>query len=106
MPYNLTTYPNILQHQSENEAEKALLRYLPLISSNCAPELQPFLCSIHAPQCLKDGQVVLPCKSLCERVTNACQSSMATLQFEWPAQLSCEDLPTEGNCFSIEIEGL
>ncbi|KAI8486579.1 hypothetical protein Bbelb_358140 [Branchiostoma belcheri] len=46
LQYNLTTYPNILGHRSQEEARVQLYKFAPLLNVRCSPELKYFLCNV------------------------------------------------------------
>ena len=98
MGYNKIRVPNSLGHKSVSAAELAMHEFFPLLKVGCSPQLQPFLCSIHFPQC-HETELVLPCRSLCEQARSGCDSIMNRFGFKWPETLGCEKLPETGNCF-------
>ena len=58
--WNMTGFPNFAGHKIQADAGEQLKTWLPLVETNCAPELQLFLCVIHAPMCLDMPPNMLP----------------------------------------------
>ena len=52
LPYNHTTFPNLLGHQDQTEAMEEITTYSPLVKVNCSEDLRLFLCSMFAPPCV------------------------------------------------------
>lgn len=104
LPYNLTRFPNILGHQSEFIANRALQLFSPLVKqANCSKHAEFFLCSFYLPICLpgmEEENVIRPCRSLCERIKADCS---AVTKY-WPSFVKCEELPQfkDGVCIQPE----
>ncbi|VDN34130.1 unnamed protein product, partial [Cylicostephanus goldi] len=61
--------PNLLEHETINEAIHQSSDWKSLLQLNCHPDTQLFLCSLFAPICLPTmDKEILPCRSLCEAV--------------------------------------
>lgn len=94
MPYNVTLFPNILQHRTLEEAIREMEVFSPLIRVACSDDLEVFLCSVYAPFCRKElNEYLYPCKSLCETAKNGCIDLMKKFGFRWPEYLSCDIFP-------------
>ena len=94
MKYNVTHMPNILKNDNQVHAQMELVTYLPLVNIQCSPELELFLCSVYIPYCTeKVRQPIMACRTLCERVYDACFPTMDKFGFEWPANLNCSQFP-------------
>uniref|UniRef100_A0A3Q3IVW1 FZ domain-containing protein n=1 Tax=Monopterus albus TaxID=43700 RepID=A0A3Q3IVW1_MONAL len=52
LPYNETVLPNMLGHNTQDDAGLEIHQFYPLIEEECSPHLKPFLCSVYTP----DGQ--------------------------------------------------
>lgn len=89
LPYNLTVMPNILGHQTQDNAGLEVHQFFPLVKVQCSPELKPFLCSIYAPECA-DGNARAPCRRVCERARAGCEPLMNKFGFIWPESLNCD----------------
>ncbi|XP_046907304.1 uncharacterized protein LOC124488630 [Hypomesus transpacificus] len=98
LSYNQTTMPNTLGHKSQSEVTVQIAALEPLVKSVCSAELRFFLCSVHTPQCV-EGVAQRPCRSLCERVRQQCQSLLEKPGMSWPHQLTCDSFP-EKSCIS------
>ncbi|XP_013134496.1 PREDICTED: frizzled-2-like [Papilio polytes] len=52
--YNLTSFPNALDHDTQEEAGLEVHQYWPLVEIKCSPDLKFFLCSVYTPICIED----------------------------------------------------
>ncbi len=97
LPYSQVSYPNSLNHQTQDEAGIEIHQFYPLVKVKCSSSLLLFLCVIYAPPCQNDPATnpLLPCKSLCEKAKTGCAPLMNKFGFEWPDALSCEKFPDE-----------
>lgn len=95
LKYSETKMPNWVKMTSQEEAAKRMIDYNSLLNINCSHYLKLFLCSIYFPMCtpVLDKSALKPCKPLCLHVRNQCEPIMRRFQFNWPAELSCEELP-------------
>ena len=100
MKYNLTRLPNHIGYTDQTAirlfTEQKNLKNL--VNTKCSPDLVFFLCTTLVPICVNSNQfaappMVRPCRDLCENVYNNCIASMQTLNFKWPTNLNCSDLP-------------
>ncbi|KJH51104.1 fz domain protein [Dictyocaulus viviparus] len=98
VPYNTTVYPNLLNHQSQDDAEIAINQYHPLVKVKCSGDIKLFLCTVYAPICTPLEEPIRPCRDLCLSAKNGCESLMIKFGFRWPEQLECKHFPTEGLC--------
>lgn len=88
--YNSTRMPNMLGHDTQQEAEQELRQYLPLIKYNCASQLRFFLCSAYFPMCTKMVEILITsCRPLCEYVRKQCLHVLSEFGIPWPAKLNC-----------------
>ncbi|KAF4527556.1 hypothetical protein B566_EDAN016192 [Ephemera danica] len=95
--YNLTSMPNELNHDTQEEAGLEVHQFWPLVEIKCSPDLLFFLCSMYSPICIEDYHKPLPaCRSVCERARNGCAPLMQQYGFKWPERMSCEKLPPHG----------
>lgn len=92
--YNLTVMPNLLGHQSQDDAGLEVHQFYPLVKVQCSPLLSEFLCSVYFPQCV-NGKARAPCKWVCERARAGCEPLMNKFGFHWPTQLDCDSLKND-----------
>ncbi|KAJ8940051.1 hypothetical protein NQ314_010883 [Rhamnusium bicolor] len=85
--------PNILGHQTQEEAGLEVHQYFPLVKINCSPDLQFFLCSVFVPVCTILDHPLPPCRSLCLSAKNGCEGIMKKFGFQWPESLNCDSYP-------------
>ncbi|XP_049775984.1 frizzled-9-like [Schistocerca cancellata] len=98
--YNLTTMPNVLGHEDQIQAERALQALLPMVHYNCSRHARLFVCSVFAPLCTPQvaGAGVAACRSLCAAVQRDCGPVLASFSLPWPAALACDGFPEAGLC--------
>ncbi|ROT61709.1 hypothetical protein C7M84_020487 [Penaeus vannamei] len=99
MPYNMTIVPNLLNHNSQEEAGLQVHQFFPLVKVQCSPDLQNFLCSVYAPFCNAQGRPIPPCRRLCVSARRGCKSLMQRFGFLWPESLECSKFPEGTNCW-------
>ena len=92
--YNLTYVPNMFEHPTQTDAALHAHQFWPLVRINCSPDLKLFICATHAPVCeVNYGKPLLPCRSFCERVRDACSPVIKTHGMSWPEYLDCNKFP-------------
>ncbi|CAG9768939.1 unnamed protein product [Ceutorhynchus assimilis] len=91
--YNKTIMPNLLGHNTQEEAGLEVHQYFPLVKINCSPDLQFFLCSVFAPVCTILDHPLPPCRSLCLSAKEGCEGIMEKFGFHWPESLNCDSYP-------------
>lgn len=100
MKYNSTRLPNHIGYTDQGAirrfTEQKELKNL--VNTKCSADLMFFLCATLVPICVNNVQfayppMVRPCRNLCENVYQDCIASMRTLNFQWPTNLNCSDLP-------------
>ncbi|KAK5891714.1 hypothetical protein CesoFtcFv8_012164 [Champsocephalus esox] len=94
LPYSQTVLPNLLGHVSQEDAGLEMHQFAPLVKVSCSPHIQPFLCSVYAPECVV-GTPRPPCRTLCEHARSSCEPLMTKFGFAWPTALRCEAFTTE-----------
>lgn len=106
MDYNKMRLPNLLDHDTINEVIEQSRPWNSLVSINCHPDAQIFLCSLFAPICLESFHpVIQPCRSLCQAVKQGCEGRMAKRGFPWPEMLQCDRFPlTNGMCIRPQAD--
>ncbi|XP_041104632.1 frizzled-6-like [Polyodon spathula] len=89
MHYNMTFFPNMMEHYDQDIAAKKMEPFVPLISLSCSPEVHKFMCEAFVPACTDQNKVINPCRSLCERVHSDCGKVIDTFGVTWPPELDC-----------------
>lgn len=103
--YNMTSFPNEMNHETQDEAGLEVHQFWPLVEIKCSPDLKFFLCSMYTPICLEDYHKPLPvCRSVCERARSGCAPIMQQYSFEWPERMACEHLPLHGDPENLCME--
>ena len=102
MPYNSVQFPNLLNHQTQDEAMAVASKLLPLVNAKCSSSMEPFLCSVLAPPCNGTQKPTPPCKELCKRATKSCKDQLKKFQIMSNQAMRCKHLPKEGvsSCFN------
>lgn len=96
LPYNETHFPNLLGHETQNEANVEITSFKPLVSVNCSSDLRRFLCSVYAPICVPISgtlRLLPPCRHNCKRVKKGCIKILKQYGFKWPDALKCSKFP-------------
>lgn len=65
VPYNYTVFPNYMGQFGQRDAEQELEVYDAIVDVRCYELAALFLCSVFVPKCGQHGDVVRPCRSLC-----------------------------------------
>jgi len=93
--YNTTGFPNFAGHKVQTDAGEAIKTWIPLVDSNCAAELQLFLCIIHVPMCITENaqKLIGPCRPFCESVRRRCEPVQMKVSLKWPEFLNCQRFP-------------
>lgn len=95
--YNMTSMPNQLNHETQEEAGMEVHQFWPLVEINCSADLKFFLCSVYTPICIEEYQRPLQaCRSVCERARDGCLPLMQRYGFLWPEKMQCDKLPVHG----------
>ncbi|XP_026863750.2 frizzled-6 [Electrophorus electricus] len=92
MPYNMTFFPNMLEHYDQDIAANKMQQFMPLATLRCSPDVYLFLCQAFVPQCTEQTHVLRPCRGQCERILADCDSDMRTFDISWPPELQCHRL--------------
>jgi secreted frizzled-related protein 5 len=96
--YNSMRLPNLLDHESLNEAISESEAWISLLKLHCHPDAKLFLCSIFAPICLPNmDKHIYPCQSLCNVVQKGCEGRMKQYGFPWPEMLRCNKYPEDND---------
>ena len=110
MPWNYTLFPNLLGHESQEEANLQLEQFRQLIELKCSNAIVHFLCSIYAPLCIDDHapRVLHPCRRLCQHVREGCELPFLERAsgLLWPDHFDCEKYDNSPLCFGPSEEEL
>lgn len=93
--YTKMRLPNLLDHDTMQEASQQASSWVPLLNIKCHQDTQLFLCSLFAPLCLE--RPIYPCRSLCQKVKAGCISTMENHGFPWPSMLDCDKFPLDND---------
>ncbi|XP_076325862.1 atrial natriuretic peptide-converting enzyme-like isoform X2 [Tachypleus tridentatus] len=111
VPYSYTVLPNLLGHKSQTVATEVLSRFEPLFSVKCYLLTPLFFCSLYAPKCVGQGQLVPPCRSLCKEAIRKCNFFLGVFALSWPDGIDCENFPDSqdpqeciGNMENIQLQ--
>ncbi|KAF7650743.1 hypothetical protein LDENG_00121490 [Lucifuga dentata] len=94
LSYNQTITPNLLGHQNQKEAAIKMSFFDTLVKTVCSVDIRLFVCSVYAPRCVA-GEMQRPCRSLCQRARQGCESLMISFGVSWPEELQCNSFPEE-----------
>ncbi|MFT7816193.1 frizzled-6 isoform X1 [Arapaima gigas] len=92
MTYNMTFFPNMMEHYDQDIAASKMDPFLPLINMHCSPEVHLFLCQAFVPPCRGHSEVVWPCRAVCETVRADCNWMLQMFGVSWPHELQCDRL--------------
>ena len=109
LQYNNTIFPNMMKHESQQEAVLELHQFTPLVKVGCSSDLAYFLCSVYAPYCLVSKNLatsIPPCRSLCNSAKQGCIELMKRFGFSWPDSLRCDRFPKQGEEICVDGNGI
>ncbi|KMQ95306.1 atrial natriuretic peptide-converting enzyme [Lasius niger] len=79
LPYNISSYPNILGHRSLADVEEDVIAFRELVDAECYPLAYDFICQVLQPACQlshPEDVLQLPCRSFCREFWNGCGSRL------------------------------
>ena len=91
--YNTTIMPNLLGHETQQEAGLEVHQFFPLVKYKCSADLQFFLCSVYVPVCTILPKPIPPCRAKCLSSKSGCEGLMNKFGFQWPESLDCDKFP-------------
>lgn len=96
LPYNMTMFPNALEHLTQHYSRQRIELYSDIVAINCSADAGFFLCSYHLPICAPEfkSRPIRPCRSVCEKVMKECMATIRKYKREWPQDVVCKDLPS------------
>ncbi|XP_063531173.1 atrial natriuretic peptide-converting enzyme isoform X1 [Cydia strobilella] len=71
LPYNATTYPNLIGHQNKDALLRDLVAFRELLDAECSHLAQDFVCQMLQPRCT-DSRLVPPCRAYCRAFHAGC----------------------------------
>lgn len=92
MSYNMTFFPNLLEHYDQAIAAARMEPFVPLMNLQCSPEVNKFLCMAFVPECTEPKHIMLPCRAMCKTVYSDCKNLIDTFDIAWPPELECDRL--------------
>ncbi|KAI6175621.1 Fz domain protein [Aphelenchoides bicaudatus] len=96
--YDLMRLPNLLDHESLDEAIQQSDAWNSLLRLHCHADTKLFLCSVFAPVCVQEmDKPIYPCQSLCRAVQQGCENRMLQYGFAWPESLDCSKYPADND---------
>jgi len=96
--YVRTSFPNFMNHSSQDVAQRELSHYSGIIDSGCSSVLKMFLCTLYIPICkIGVGQRIPPCKSLCQAARSGCEPLLNSAHIRWPHSMDCDRFPDENS---------
>ncbi|XP_019647022.1 PREDICTED: uncharacterized protein LOC109487473 [Branchiostoma belcheri] len=102
LPYKQTMYPkgtgNALGHRTQEDAVRFIAQHQlqRLVESDCSPDLRLFFCSVFVPACTPTGEIVPPCRTLCQATRHSCRGVLQRENIRWPRELQCGRYPIPG----------
>lgn len=94
--YNFTTFPNALNHQTQEDAHLDMVSFSILLETRCSTHVHFLLCTQYIPMCIERYRRPLKaCRSVCERSRDECQPIWRQFDSDWPDELACDQFPDE-----------
>lgn len=96
LQYQKTKMPNSVGITNQEDSEKRMKDYYPLINIQCSHYFRFFLCTIYFPMCTDvfgGSKALLPCKQLCIYIQSRCEPYIQAFKLKWPVELNCTALP-------------
>ncbi|XP_011298034.1 uncharacterized protein [Fopius arisanus] len=93
VPYNFTVFPNYMGNFGQRDAQHELENYEAVVDVRCYELAALFLCNVFVPKCGSRGQVVRPCRSLCNEMTRRCGFFLNVFGLKMPDYLDCDYFP-------------
>lgn len=72
LPYNMTSYPNIVGHWNQSSVEESLVSFRQMVDAECYPMAREFVCRILQPECIRDEMIWI-CRDVCEDFRKSCE---------------------------------
>nr|XP_018913132.1 PREDICTED: atrial natriuretic peptide-converting enzyme isoform X1 [Bemisia tabaci] len=97
VPYNYTVFPNYIGHFNQKFAETELEMYDAIVDVRCYELAAFFLCTLFAPKCGSGGNLVRPCRNLCDETIRRCGFFLEVFGLTLPDYLDCKMFPESTN---------
>ncbi|XP_043270297.1 atrial natriuretic peptide-converting enzyme-like [Venturia canescens] len=101
LPYNVTSYPNVLGHKSLLEVEEDLIAFRELVDAECYRLAYDFICQVLQPACVPghaEAALHLPCRSFCREFWAGCGNRLPD---KIKSAIDCSNFPEyadHGSC--------
>ena len=105
LPYNCTKMPNRFDHRTQQQAALDMVRFNPLVITNCYSHLRLFLCSVYIPRYTMDPAGSPPCRSFCQAARAGCGTLLMDYGYRWPSALNCSQFPETGDSPCLNENG-
>ena len=97
MPYNLTRFPNLLNHRTQYNAIAIVEEFRAVVFlRKCSSLFRAFLCSVLAPPCDGHRKPTPPCQELCFKAVRSCRHLLTKHNITLPSAMRCWRLPKGG----------
>lgn len=94
--YNFTTFPNAMNHQTQEDAHLDMVSFSILLDTHCSTHVRFLLCTQYIPMCIENYRKPLKaCRSVCERSRDECKPIWRQFDSDWPDELACDQFPDE-----------
>lgn len=97
LPYNWTSYPNLVGHCNSTSVIESLIEFRQIIDAECYPLAREFICRILQPECQQDDQIIYPCRDFCNDFKDSCGKWIDRAETEMNLLLSrinCQNFPS------------
>lgn len=74
LPYNETSYPNLVNHWNLTSLESQLISYRQIVDAECYPLAYEFVCLMIQPECVGEDELVYPCRDFCVEFVKNCSN--------------------------------
>ena len=96
MAYNLTQFPNLLNHQTQGQAMMVVKKFEVVAERRCSHLFGLLMCSVLTPPCHESQKPIPPCQELCLKVMRSCRHLLKKFNLTLPSAMRCWRLPKEG----------
>ncbi|KAG1688202.1 Suppressor of tumorigenicity 14 [Nymphon striatum] len=99
LPFNLTSFPNLVGHLNYAEVMRDLVLYRQISDSECFAAAPHFICHLLQPECIDDN-AIMPCKSFCTEFWNSCKNYIPD---SVKSKINCDNFPRytkKGSCWT------
>lgn len=98
LPYNETSYPNIIGHWNLSSLEESFIAFRQVVDAECYPLAREFVCRLLQPECLPGDVLVYPCRDFCADFKRSCGQWIDRLEdkgkkFFLDKMVKCSEFP-------------